>query len=310
MADAGNRRSPKIFESLFYSLLAECRGNITDRKFDFGKTLYSLDGSLVTFCLSLFNWARYRKRKGAIRMHTLLDNTKGIPAFMCITDGKESEISVARNNWKSWDLPPDSILTFDRGYIDYSWLYELHEGGITFVTRAKKSMQHVVIEERPVSEKGVLKDQIIVFTCDKAEKDYPDKLRVVTYYDKEQDRILRFLTNNLELSAAQIADAYKHRWEIEVFFKWIKQNLKIKSFFGTSPNSVMSQIWIAMIYFLILAYIKAQGKLSASLLEISRIFSEVFLDRTNLVNLFSHTPTSLRRLKKERARASPQLALF
>ena len=229
---------------------------------------------------------------------------------MCITDGKESEISVARNNWKSWDLPPDSILTFDRGYIDYSWLYELHEGGITFVTRAKKSMQHVVIEERPVSEKGVLKDQIIVFTCDKAEKDYPDKLRVVTYYDKEQDRILRFLTNNLELSAAQIADAYKHRWEIEVFFKWIKQNLKIKSFFGTSPNSVMSQIWIAMIYFLILAYIKAQGKLSASLLEISRIFSEVFLDRTNLVNLFSHTPTSLRRLKKERARASPQLALF
>lgn len=308
IADAGNRRTPQIFESLFYALLEECQKHIPNRKFDFGKTLYSLDGSLITVCLSLFNWARYRKRKGACRMHTLLDNTKGIPAFMCITDGKESELSVARENWKSWKLPPESIITFDRGYIDYSWMYDLHKENITFITRAKKSMQYAVIESLPVTEKNVIKDQIIEFVLDDAEKSYPEKLRLVTFWNEENKKTYYFLTNNFELSATQIADAYKHRWEIEVFFKWIKQHLKIKSFFGTSPNAVMSQIWIAMIYFLILAYIKAQAKLKVSLLDISRIFSEMFLEKISIIHLFSHTASSIRGVKK--ARGTPQLNLF
>jgi len=308
VADAGNKRSSKIFEELFYELLAECKNHIPDRKFDFGKSLYSLDGSLITVCLSLFNWARYRKRKGACRMHTLLDNTKGIPAFMCITDGKESELAVARDNWKNWKLPPDSILTFDRGYIDYSWMYELTQAKITFVTRAKKGMQCVVVDTIPVTEKNVIKDEVLELVRDEAEKDYPEKLRRVTFWDEEDKKMYYFLTNNFELSAAQIADAYKHRWEIELFFKWIKQHLKIKSFFGTSQNSVMSQIWIAMIYFLILAYIKAQAKIKTSLLEIARIFSEMFLERTSIIHLFSHTPASIRILKKNMK--SPQMAFF
>lgn len=298
VADACNRRNPKIFEGLFYALLQECQKYIPNRQFSFGKQLYSLDGSLISLCLVLFNWARYRKRKGACRMHTLFDNSKGIPTFLAITDGKEAEIKIAKNNWKSWNLPPESILAFDRGYIDYAWLYELTTGHIYFVTRAKISMQYVAIEERTITEASIIKDQIIVFITDKAEIDYPEKLRLVIFWDKEKKKEYRFLTNNFELSAAKIAEAYKHRWEIELFFKWIKQHLRIKTFFGTSENAVSSQIWIAMIYFLILAYIKAQTKIKNSPLELSRIFSEMFLERTPIINLFSQTPASIKHLKQ------------
>ena len=306
MSDGCRRRSSEIFEELFYALLAECQSHIPNRKFDFGKDLYSLDGSLISVCLSLFNWARYRKRKGACRMHTVLNNTKEIPCFLQITDGKDAEISMARETWRDWGMAPESILLFDRGYIDYAWMYELQQEGMFFVTRAKKDMNFFVRESLPVHEPGVLKDEIIELVRTSAAKAYPEKMRRVTFWDEEKQKEYVFLTNNFELSAGQVAAAYKYRWEIELFFKWIKQHLKIKTFFGTSPNAVMSQIWIAMIYFLILSYLKAQAKLKASLLEMSRIFSEVFLQKIPLIHLFSHTPSSIRKIKN--VRGSPQMA--
>lgn len=215
---------------------------------------------------------------------------------------------MTKETWKDWNMETGSILVFDRGYVDYGWYYELSKADIFFVTRTKKNMQYAIEEQRPLTEEGVIKDEIISFVLDDAEEDYPDRLRLITYWDTEKQKELRFLTNNFDLSAKTIADIYKERWQIELFFKWIKQNLKIKTFLGTSKNAVLTQIWVAMIYYLILSYIKAQTKTSLSLLELSRIFHEAFFDRISIIDLLSLSPASVSR-KLKRSRGSPQLTL-
>lgn len=308
VADANNRRSYKIFEELFYALLEKCQNQIPQRKFQFENPLYSLDGSTIELCLSLFNWARFRRAKGAIKLHTLFNNRTQIPEFLEITTGKTHEVTVAQKKWKEWNLPQGSILAMDRGYIDYHWFNELDDGGIYFVTRAKKNMQYVPIKRSNQLERDVLKDEIIEFVLPEAINAYSKPIRLITFWDKTNQKILRFLTNNFDLTARQIAGVYKDRWQIETFFKWIKQNLKIKTFLGTSENAVLSQIWIAMIYYLILAYIKAQTNIAISAIELARIFSEMFLERVSMIDLFSLTTTSIAKYKK--SRTSPQLTLW
>lgn len=309
VADANNRRSYEIFESLFYALLQRCREHIPcQKKFSFDNQLYSLDGSIIDLCLSLFDWAKFRTKKGAIQMHTLFNNKEQIPCFLNITEAKKHELPVARDTWKKWNLVKESILVFDRAFIDYEWFNDLDEEDIFFVTRAKSNMQYVAIEQQEVTEKNVLKDEIIELVLEEAEKAYPKKLRLITYWDKENQKEFKFITNNFELSPATIAAIYKARWDIEVFFKWIKQNLKIKTFLGTSKNAVLSQIWIAMIYFLILTYIKAQTKTDLSLSDLARVFADTFLYGIPIIHLLSLTPASLAPILK--ARASPQLHLF
>jgi hypothetical protein len=309
VADANNRRSHEIFEKLFYALLARCHEYLPRKSFSFRNDLYSLDGTVIDLCLTLFDWAKFRKQKGAIRIHTLFHNTTQIPTFLTITDGKKHEITVTKENWEEWGLEKGSILVFDRGYVDYGWYHDLDEADIFFVTRAKGNMQYAVEMRNAATESGVIKDEIISFVLDDAEADYPERLRLITYWDEERQKELRFLTNNLELSAKTIADIYKERWQIEIFFKWVKQNLRIKTFLGTSKNAVLSQIWIAMIYYLILSYIKAQTKTSLSLLELSRILHEAFFYRVSIIDLLSLSPASVaKRLK--RSRGSPQMELF
>lgn len=309
MGDANNRRSHEIFEKLFYAFLQRCYEFLPRKTFSFKNDLYSLDGSVIDLCLSLFDWAKFRKQKGAIRLHTLFCNTTQIPAFLTITDGKRHEITETRDTWKDWKLPKGSILVFDRGYIDYKLYYDLNEASIFFVTRAKGNMQHTIEEQKEVTGKGVIRDEIISFILNDAEENYPKKLRLITYWDEEQKKQYHFLTNNFDLPAKTIADIYKQRWEIETFFRWIKQNLKIKTFLGTSKNAVLTQIWIAMIYYLLLTYIKTQTKTGLSLLELSRVFSEAFFDRISIIDLLSLSPASVSQTLK-RTRGSPQPVLF
>jgi len=203
-----------------------------------------------------------------------------------VTDAKQHEIKVA----KGQDLPivSDSIISADRAYIDYKWLYSLKKLRVSFVTLAKKNLKYEVIGQHEVDEKkGLLFDQTIKLTGYYQSRYYPEELRLVGFIDPETKKEFVFLTNNFTLSAYTITQIYKARWQIELFFKWIKQNLKIKSFLGTSRNAVLTQIWVAMCYYLLLSYIKYQTKYSYSLLELSRIFSEMVLERISLIDLLS-----------------------
>ena len=186
-----------------------------------------------------------------------------------------------------------SILTFDLGYTDYAFFHSIKEAKQTFVTRLKSDAHILALESFPVTEKGVLKDQRIGFVLDEALKDYPEDLRLVTYYDEVHDKTYRFITNNFTFSAKTIADIYKARWQIELFFKWIKQHLKIKTFLGTSKNAVLTQIWVAMIYYLLLAWIKFQTKFKGSLLDLTWIIKEMLLRHVSLIDLLNLTPKTL-----------------
>jgi hypothetical protein len=301
LSDANNRRDYQIFEKLFYELLSQCQDITPENQFSFKNQLYSLDATVIRVCLSLFDWAKYTKTKGALKMHTLLDTKTAIPQLITITDGKTADITAAKE--MSLNLEKGSIVAFDRGYIDYKWWRELNDDGIFFVTRPRINTAIVVLGQHTVTEKDILSDEKISIG-DHIEK-YPKVLRRVRYYDRKTKREYCYLTNNITLSALQIVEVYKSRWKIEIFFKWIKQNLKIKTFFGTSQNAVMSQIWVAMIYYLLLSYIKFQTKFSKSLLELTRMIKETLLIRRNLIDLLSLTQHTIIRLKPP-----PQLSLW
>ena len=271
LAYANKNRPCEIFESLFYALLERTRNLLPNQSnFKFKNDIKSLDSTTISLCLSLFPWAKYRQQKGAFKLHTLFDVKTQIPELVIYSDANQHDMRIAKNI--DLLLSSDSILVMDRAYIDYEWLYSLHCQNVFFVVRAKKNMQHVVLGQHQlhhggsptIAESGIQKDEIIELVLPKAEEKYPEKIRKITYYDEKQDKTYIFLTNNFEFSAKTIADIYKSRWQIELFFKWIKQNLKIKTFLGTSKNAVLTQIWVAMIYYLILAYIKAQTKTSLS----------------------------------------------
>ncbi len=296
-SDANNKRDYQIFESLFYHLLSRCKDYTPKHRFKFNNPLFSLDASVIDLCLSVFPWAKFRKTKGAIKMHCLYDHSGALPSFVTITDGKKHDVTVA----KKTDLPlvPDSIISIDRAYIDFKWLNSLDENGVWFVTRAKSNVDFVVTGQHPVSGKGVRKDRTILLNGPRTKNYYQKELRLIEFYDEETKKHLTFLTNNRKLAASTIAAIYKSRWQIELFFKWIKQNLKIKSFLGTSKNAVLTQIWVAMSYYLLLTYIKYQTKYGHSLLTLSRMIRDMLFERKNLIDILTLKPERLLSVQDE-----------
>lgn len=290
-SDANNKRDFQIFETLFYHLLSRCKDLTPKHRFKFNNPLYSIDASVIDLCLSVFPWAKFRRTKGAIKMHCLYDHSGALPSFLTITDGKKHDVTVAKA--VTFPLSPDSIVSIDRAYIDYKWLNSLNESGIWFVTRAKSNIDYIVTGQHPISGKGVRKDQAILLTGSRTKTYYQNELRIIEFSDEKTDKNLTFLTNNMKLAASTIAAIYKSRWQIELFFKWIKQNLKIKSFLGTSKNAVLTQIWVAMSYYLLLTYIKYQTKYAHSLLTLSRLIRETLFERKNLIDILTLKPERL-----------------
>ena len=300
LADANNKRTSDFFHALFEKKYQQC-ANIAPRKkkFRFKNKLYSFDSSTIDLCLSVFSWANFRSTKGGIKLHALLDHDGYIPAFANITDAKTSDIAIAR----TLNLAPGSIITADRAYIDYAWLFSLNQKKTFLVTRLKKNAKFKVVKRHKVlKNKGLTSDQTIMLTGAKA-SDCPIPLRRIGYRDPETGKHYVFLTNNFNLAAKTIADIYKSRWQVELFFKWIKQNLKIKTFLGTSKNAVMTQIWIALITMLILSYMKFLAKLDQSIMQIQRLLQLNLFKRQTIWELFD-PPT------KKRKSALIQILLF
>lgn len=287
LASANEKRPYEIYESLFYELLKTCKGfSFGTATFSFANDLYAIDATTINLCLALFPWAHFRTEKGAIKLHTLFNVRDQIPELILVTDGKSADITMAKK-MNLRELALGSIITFDRGYNDYAFLYSIHQAKHTFVARLKDNANVLSLESFAVSEKGVLKDERIGFVLEKALQDYPEDLRLVTYHDEIHHITYHFLTNNFEFSAKTIADIYKARWQIELFFKWIKQHLKIKTFLGTSKNAVLTQIWVAMIYYLLLAWIKFQTKFKGTLLDLTWIIKEMLLRNISIINLLN-----------------------
>lgn len=296
-SDANKKRDCKIFEKLFSVLLEKTMKLTPQHKFKFKNELYSLDASTINLCLNVFDWAKYRKTKGAIKLHTQLSHNGNIPDFLVITDGKCSDIRAAKTYF---NFLPDSIVVFDKGYIDFEWLFSLHKKRVFFVTRAKDNMVYEVTGQHNFTEgTGVISDQEIKLTVQNSVKAYPENLRMVKYFDIKTNKVYTFITNNFKLAAKTIADIYKDRWQVELFFKWIKQNLKIKSFLGTTPNAVMSQIWVAMIAYLIYSYIKFQTKSAFSILDFSRMIKETLFQKVSILDLLSLNPDDVEIFEKD-----------
>jgi putative transposase len=283
-----NEHQPHAFyEALFGKLYGQCRSIAPRHGFRFKNKLYSLDASTIDLSLAIFPWARFRQRDGALKLHLGLDHDGGIPAFMSVTDGKVHEVTEARKR----RLPRGSIVVMDKGYLDYSWYKTLSEQGVFFVTRARRNMRYRVTERQRVDRTtGLRADQTIRLTGQKSHCEDLPKLRRVSYVDPDSRQRYVFLTNNLSLAAATIAAIYKQRWQIELFFKWIKQNLRIKSFLGVSKNAVMTQVWVAMCVYLMLAYLKYLSKASASMQQILRLLQLNLFMRRDLVALLRDDP--------------------
>ena len=279
LADANQKRSYQMFESLFYKLLTRCKNLTPKHKFKFKNPLYSLDATTIDLCLSSFNWAKFRKAKGGIKLHCQLDHSGNIPNFISITDAKKHDVNAAK---KFLTITPDSIYCFDKAYNDFVFYRRINNANAFFVTKAKSNLDYTVTGQHTETlKKGILSDERIKLKNPK----YTKELRLIRYYDTETGDIIPFLTNNFRLAPFTITQIYKDRWQIEIFFRWIKQNLKIKTFLGTNKNAVLTQIWVAMCYFLLLSYIKYQTKFNKSLFYLHRIIKETLLEKFNLIDL-------------------------
>lgn len=279
-----------LYEALAGKLLNRCQRMAPGHKFRFKNPLYSLDASTIDLCLSVFPWASFRSTKGAIKLHVGLNHDGYLPEFVTITEGKTSDVEMVR----TLTFPSGSIVVVDRGYNDYDWYNQLTEKGVFFVTRLKANAQYRVINRQPVlKNKGMTSDQTIRLTSIQAAKKCPSRLRRVGYRDIDTGKHYIFLTNNFKLAARTIADIYKARWQVELFFKWIKQNLKIKSFIGTSKNAVMTQIWIAMCVYLLLAFIKFQSKMNKTMQQILRLLQLNLFEKRDLMALLRGDPHNL-----------------
>jgi hypothetical protein len=260
---ANTKRSWKLYEAIFYQLLAKAQMVAPGkRKFRFKSKLFSLDATLIELCLSLFDWATYHQTKGAVKLHLLLDHDGYFPVFARITDGLTHEMRVARD----LSFPKGSVVVIDRGYVGYDLFARWLREGVFFVSRQRTNAKYEVIEERPVPRnRSVLKDQLIRLTWFYSRKQYPHPLRRIEVWDDEKKERIVFITNHLTFGATTIAAIYKDRWQIEIFFKTIKQNLRIKTFVGTSANAVMIQIWTALITILLLKYLMFRSRFGWSL---------------------------------------------
>jgi hypothetical protein len=268
LAYANENRPWKLYQTVFYQLLDKCRGLAGPKtKFRFKNPLMSIDGTCIELCTKLYPWAEYQRQKGAVKLHMALDHAGYLPALMVLTTLKISELRVARR----WKFDPGTIVTFDRGYVDFEWFYKLNEAKVSFVTRLKQKARYELLEERPAAvEQGILSDHVVRFTARRTQRRYPHPLRIVTIRTAE-GKILEFLTNNLVLAASTIAAIYKDPWQIELFFKALKQNLRIKTFVGTSANALQIQIWTALIALLILKYLKMKAKFGWSLSNLAAL---------------------------------------
>lgn len=282
-----------LYEALFYKLLKKCRQVAPQHKFSFDGKLFLLDATTIDLCLSVFPWAKYRQTKGAIKLHMGLDGAGYLPAFMDMTDGKGHEI-----NWaKTLSLPKGSFVAFDRGFTDYKWYDSLTTDGVFFVTRLKSNADvEYLLKRSGRKAKGITNDQQIKLN------NISDPLRLVACIDEKTGKEYRFVTNAHHLQAAEIAAIYKERWQIEQFFKWIKQNLKIKTFLGTSINAVLTQIWIALIVYLLVAFLNFKTKLGSSIQQVLRVLQLNLFARRNLIDLF--------RPPDKQLPVSPQLLLW
>jgi hypothetical protein len=276
-----------LYEALFGKLLARCQSVSPDHKFKFKHPLYSLDSSTIDVCLSAFPWADFRTTKGAVKLHVGLNHAGYLPEFVTITEGKKHDVTMGR----MFNFPRGSIVAIDKGYNDYTWYKQLTDKDISFVTRLKSNAKYRIIQRHSVlKNKGLTCDQTIEFTGPQVSKKCPVRLRRIGYRDADTNKKYVFLTNNFTLSAKTIADIYKARWQVELFFKWIKQNLKIKSFIGTSKNAVMTQIWIAMCVYLLIAFLSFQSGLTKSMQQILRLLQLNLFDKRDLMALLRGDP--------------------
>lgn len=289
LSKANENRDSRIFEEFAYYLIDVARQKRSNNDFQIKGKIYAFDSTTIDLCLSVFWWAKFRKYKGGIKVHTLLDITTQIPAFVHITAATVHDV-------KAMDVIPYEVgayYIFDRGYVDYSRLYKITALDSYFVIRSKKNLQFDIETYLPVNEKtGILSDQIGVLKGLNTSKDYPKRLRKVAFYDMEMNRTFIYLTNNFELSAEQIAMLYKNRWQIELFFKWIKQHLKVKSFWGTSENAVKIQIYSAIIAYCLVAIVGHDLQINRSTYEILQILGISLLDKTPVNELFTNIDTS------------------
>lgn len=255
---------------------------------DFGlqldETVYALDASTIDLCLSVFPWARFRRTKGAVKLHTLLDLRGDIPSFIDITDGKVHDVNILDVLFEE----AEAIYLMDLGYLDFNRLYSIHQSGAFFIIPAKSNTKIRRLYSSPVDKGcGFRCDQTVVATGFYTQKDYPEKLRRIKFFDDEQERHMVFLTNNFNLPALTIADLYRNRWKVELFFKWIKQHLRIKSFYGTSENAVKTQIWIAISVYVLVAIMKKNMEITMSLYTILQILSLTCFEKIHLLQLLT-----------------------
>jgi hypothetical protein len=286
LADANENRDWRIYSDFAQVLIHHARQLYINDYFglQLQETVYALDATIIDLCLSVFPWARFRKSKGAIKLHTLLDLRGSIPSFIAITHGKVHEVNILD------ELIPEAgaIYIMDRGYLDFERLYTLHQNSAFFIVREKSNACLRRIYSMPVDKSsGIQCDQVVVPTGFYSRKHYPDKLRRIKYFDKEQNKKLTFLTNQFTLPAITIADLYRCRWQVELFFKWIKQHLRIKAFYGTSENAVKTQIWIAISVYVLVAIMKKKLKIDLSLYTILQILSVTLFEKIPISQAFS-----------------------
>jgi hypothetical protein len=289
LADANEIRDWRIYSDFAQVLIHEARRLYVDDDFglELKETVYALDSSTIDLCLSLFPWAQFRKTKAAVKLHTLLDLRGDIPTFIWITDGKVHDVNVLDHL-----IPePGSIYVMDRAYLDFKRLYQLDQCSAMFVTRSKVNTGIRRIYSQNIDKStGIKCDQVVLPTGFYAKKDYPDKLRRVKYFDIEQGRTFNFLTNQFTFPAITIAELYRYRWRVEIFFKWIKQHLRIKKFFGTSENAVKTQIWIAISTYVLVAIMKKQMKIDLTLYTILQILSISLFEKKPIYQVLTENP--------------------
>jgi len=294
LARVNDQQPYQMYKRLYFQIFKKCKGYAPKPKFSFKGKVYLLDATTIDLCLKVFPWAEFRKTKGAIKLHFGLDADGYLPTIMNLSSGKSHEMQWAR----ALTLPPGSCVVFDRGYNDYSWYQTLAKKKITFVTRLKRN---AVVEHlgkwRNSQSNNVESDKRIRL------KGMTTNLRLITYRDPETAKIYHFLTNSFLLDAVTIADLYKERWQIELFFKWIKQNLKVKTFLGTSKNAILTQLWIALCVYLLLSFLKFKAKLGISLTTVLRLLQLNLFERRTLMDL-------LKPPDKTEVTVSPQLLLW
>ena len=287
LANANQVRDWRIYADFAQVLIGRARKLYINDSFGVAldHTVYALDSTTIDLCLSLFPWAEFRKRKGAVKIHTILDLRGSIPTVVVITHGKVHDVNIL----DQIGIEPGALYVIDRGYLDFTRLHRIHQSGGFFVIRSKHNFRFKRLYSQTVDKStGVQCDQIVIPENFYAKKDYPSKLRRIRYYDTENNKHLVFLTNNFTLPAKTIADIYRCRWHIELFFKWIKQHLRIKAFYGTSENAVKTQIWIAISVYVLVAIVKKLLKLDQSLYTILQVLSVTLFEKTPILQVLSH----------------------